>query len=55
MDVYLLIISETVYKAGAPGLTRMRRFVTSGGSHRPGIVVFVFELINNSLVTNNML
>ena len=39
MDIYLLIISEIVYKAGGPGLSRMRRFVTSSGNLRPGTVL----------------
>jgi len=48
MGIYLLIILETVYKAGGPGLSRMRRFVTSSGSHWPGRTyscVFIFHLI----------
>ena len=42
VDIYLLIISETVYKAGASGLSRMRRHATSS-SRRPGTVYTVFQ------------
>jgi len=54
----LLIISENVFKAGGPGFSRMRRFVTSSASRRPGRLQFsclyVFDFFNVSIVKNSL-